>query len=131
MRSYNHSAAREAVEAKVQGVETAQADLDKAREALAAAEQELETVEGQVDLAATDALLFRGAREYRALLNVGGIANLTLLPPGEGTEGVRAWDTGPGNVLLDQASSLAAGEPSFLRNWRTCTSTVRVIPGCS
>lgn len=60
-----------------------------------------------------DALLRRDASggESRALLNLGGIANLTLLPPGLGTEGVRAWDTGPGNLLLDSLSKLALGAP--------------------
>lgn len=60
-----------------------------------------------------DALLHRAPAggEYRALLNLGGIANITLLPPGAGTEGVRAWDTGPGNTLLDALSALATGAP--------------------
>ena len=58
-----------------------------------------------------DAILHRDEQEYRALVNLGGIANLTLLPPGEGVEGVRAWDTGPGNTLLDLAAGLATGEP--------------------
>jgi anhydro-N-acetylmuramic acid kinase len=58
-----------------------------------------------------DALLHRDPREYRALLNIGGIANLTLLPPGRGTQGVRAWDTGPGNTLLDGFARLVTGAP--------------------
>ncbi|MDP6419523.1 MAG: anhydro-N-acetylmuramic acid kinase [Candidatus Krumholzibacteria bacterium] len=49
-----------------------------------------------------DALLRRDESEFRGILNLGGIANLTLLPPGRGIEGVRAWDTGPGNSLMDQ-----------------------------
>ena len=43
------------------------------------------------------AAVFGGA-VHRAIVNVGGIANVTDLPPG-GT--VRGFDTGPGNVLLD------------------------------
>ena len=43
--------------------------------------------------------LFADPREYRAVLNIGGMANLTLLPGNGGI--VRGFDTGPGNVLLD------------------------------
>jgi anhydro-N-acetylmuramic acid kinase len=49
-----------------------------------------------------DALVLRSAERGRALLNVGGISNVTVLPAGSGTEGVFAFDTGPGNVLIDE-----------------------------
>ena len=42
--------------------------------------------------------LFARDDRARAVLNLGGIANLTLLAPGAP---VRGFDTGPGNVLLD------------------------------
>ena len=49
-------------------------------------------------LPALHAALLRSADESRAVLNLGGIANLTLLPrSGE----VRGFDTGPANALLD------------------------------
>jgi anhydro-N-acetylmuramic acid kinase len=38
-------------------------------------------------------------KENRVALNMGGIANITVLPAGEGT--VFGFDTGPGNTLLD------------------------------
>ena len=44
------------------------------------------------------AALFAREDVARAVLNLGGIANLTLLVPGEPARG---FDTGPGNVLLD------------------------------
>lgn len=49
-----------------------------------------------------DALVFRRKDRGRALLNIGGIANVTVLPRGEGTKDVFAFDTGPGNILLDE-----------------------------
>ena len=39
------------------------------------------------------------AREARVVLNIGGIANITVLPPDAGR--VSGFDTGPGNTLLD------------------------------
>jgi len=47
-----------------------------------------------------DALLFSGA-EWRALQNLGGIGNVTVLPPGGRLDGVRAFDTGPGVAVID------------------------------
>jgi anhydro-N-acetylmuramic acid kinase len=38
----------------------------------------------------------------RALLNIGGIANLTFLPKGCQAKDVVAFDTGPGNMVVDQ-----------------------------
>ena len=43
---------------------------------------------------------FRDPAEQRAILNIGGIANLTLLPA-DPTLPVTGFDTGPGNTLLD------------------------------
>ncbi|MFC3285556.1 anhydro-N-acetylmuramic acid kinase [Litchfieldella rifensis] len=45
--------------------------------------------------------LFRHPDEWRLVLNLGGFANLTLLPPAESTAEVVGFDTGPANVLLD------------------------------
>lgn len=46
------------------------------------------------------AACFRTQGEERAVLNLGGMANLTLLPA-DPQETVRGFDTGPGNVLMD------------------------------
>jgi anhydro-N-acetylmuramic acid kinase len=48
-----------------------------------------------------DALLLRAEHEETIAVNVGGIANLTLVPS-EATGGdTRGWDCGPGNMLMD------------------------------
>jgi anhydro-N-acetylmuramic acid kinase len=48
-----------------------------------------------------DYLLFRHRSRARVLLNIGGIANVTYLPPGCRADEAVAFDTGPGNMLLD------------------------------
>ena len=61
---------------------------------------------------ATDAALLGGGGGWRALLNLGGIANLTLLPPASGPDrlaAVRGWDCGPANTLLDLACQRFSG----------------------
>ncbi len=61
---------------------------------------------------ATDAALLGSTGGWRALLNLGGIANLTLLPPAAGPErlaAVRGWDCGPANTLLDLACQRFSG----------------------
>jgi anhydro-N-acetylmuramic acid kinase len=48
-----------------------------------------------------DYLLYRDARVGRVALNLGGIANVTVIPAGASTESVFAFDTGPANMLID------------------------------
>jgi len=47
-------------------------------------------------------LLFTHPTRSRAILNLGGIANLTILPAGGTADAVTGFDTGPGNVLMDE-----------------------------
>lgn len=62
-----------------------------------------------------DALLFAG-RRWRALQNLGGIGNVTVVPPGAGAtggdpyRGVRAFDTGPGCAVIDAVARLVRPE---------------------
>ena len=50
-----------------------------------------------------DHLLFAHPHEGRLLLNIGGIANIAALPANADTSAVRAFDLGPGNMLIDAA----------------------------
>jgi anhydro-N-acetylmuramic acid kinase len=68
-----------------------------------------------------DWMLLSHSNKIRAAQNIGGIANVTFLPPAADTEkqssqidapdnsvhGVLAFDTGPGNMLIDEAARLA------------------------
>src|SRR5689334_2291088 len=48
-----------------------------------------------------DYLLFHHPRRTRIALNIGGIGNITVIPPGGKAEDVIAFDTGPGNMVID------------------------------
>jgi anhydro-N-acetylmuramic acid kinase len=48
-----------------------------------------------------DYLLFRHRRIGRIALNIGGIANITVIPAGAKPDGIIAFDTGPGNMIID------------------------------
>lgn len=53
-----------------------------------------------------DFLLFRDKERGRALQNIGGIANVTILPKNCGINDVIAFDTGPGNMIIDRITEL-------------------------
>jgi anhydro-N-acetylmuramic acid kinase len=54
------------------------------------------------------AAMFSAPERHRAIVNIGGIANITDLPP---RGDVRGFDTGPGNVLLDLWCARHRGVP--------------------
>ena len=67
-----------------------------------------------------DAALLGSTQGWRALLNLGGIANLTLIPPCTGADRdatVLGWDCGPANSLIDLAvDRFSAGRELFDRD---------------
>ncbi len=50
----------------------------------------------------TDYVLLRDSRRSRIIQNIGGIANLTYLPASGKARDVIAFDTGPGNMIIDE-----------------------------
>jgi anhydro-N-acetylmuramic acid kinase len=61
-----------------------------------------------------DYLLFRHRRIGRVALNIGGIANITLIPAGAGRVDVLAFDTGPGNMVIDAlVTHMTAGKKHY------------------
>jgi anhydro-N-acetylmuramic acid kinase len=48
-----------------------------------------------------DVLLFGAPDHWRALQNLGGIGNVTIVPPQHTLDSVRAFDTGPGTAVID------------------------------
>jgi anhydro-N-acetylmuramic acid kinase len=64
-----------------------------------------------------DCLLFRNPRIARVALNIGGIANITILPSGVAAPAAIAYDTGPGNMVIDALVALHTnGRARFDRN---------------
>ncbi len=53
-----------------------------------------------------DFMLFRHATMGRIAQNIGGIANLTAIPAGASQKNVMAFDTGPGNMVIDALAEL-------------------------
>ena len=75
-----------------------------------------------------DYRLYANARVGRVALNIGGIANLTVLPAGGGLRDVFAFDTGPGNMVIDALVQRATrGKQKFDRNARIAARG-RMIP---
>ncbi|HUK87845.1 MAG TPA: anhydro-N-acetylmuramic acid kinase [Terriglobales bacterium] len=58
-----------------------------------------------------DYLLYRDRRLGRVVQNLGGIANLTAIPAGAEASSAIAFDTGPGNMVIDAAMERLYGQP--------------------
>ena len=76
----------------------------------------------------TEFLLYRSETEDVALQNIGGIGNVTLLPAECALEEVTAFDTGPGNMVMDAlVSRLTEGKLTYDDGGRLAASG-HVIP---
>ncbi len=62
-----------------------------------------------------DQILFRSSRSDRLLVNIGGISNVTYLPKKVSGTKVIAFDTGPGNMIIDYVMMKLTGK-KFDRN---------------
>ncbi|MGA2155039.1 MAG: anhydro-N-acetylmuramic acid kinase [Bryobacteraceae bacterium] len=70
-----------------------------------------------------DYLLFRHSKRMRTSLNIGGIANITVIPAGAQPSGVMAFDTGPGNMVIDAlVREHTRGKQNFDRGGRIAAS---------
>ncbi|MDN3955766.1 anhydro-N-acetylmuramic acid kinase AnmK [Sporolactobacillus laevolacticus] len=58
-----------------------------------------------------DYLLFRNLERTIALLNIGGISNITVLPKRGTLRSVQAFDMGPGNMIIDELVRKFYGRP--------------------
>ena len=56
-----------------------------------------------------DALLFGSKAEGRIVQNIGGIGNATVIPAAAKNEDILAFDTGPGNMVIDALVRLESG----------------------
>jgi len=56
-------------------------------------------------------VMFAHARRGRVLQNIGGIANLTAIPAGGAAEALIAFDTGPGNMVIDALAQQLYNKP--------------------
>jgi len=70
-----------------------------------------------------DYLLYRDAKRGRVALNIGGIANVTVIPAAAIPADVFAFDTGPGNMLIDAlVESITRGHAHFDRGAKIARS---------
>jgi anhydro-N-acetylmuramic acid kinase len=70
---------------------------------------------------------FRDARIGRIVQNIGGIANLTAIPAGARSEEVVAFDTGPGNMVIDAVTQELFGK-AFDRDGKIAASGEVIQP---
>jgi anhydro-N-acetylmuramic acid kinase len=70
-----------------------------------------------------DYQIYRDVRVGRIVQNIGGIANLTVIPAGASVKKVLAFDTGPGNMVIDAVIEKLFGQ-RFDRDGRVAATGV-------
>ena len=76
-----------------------------------------------------DQLLLTHAQRYRCVQNIGGIGNVTFLPPrGAAEEPIIAFDTGPGNMLMDALAAIFSSGAECCDHAGRRAATGRIIP---
>jgi anhydro-N-acetylmuramic acid kinase len=73
-----------------------------------------------------DYIAFRSNTKKRALLNIGGIANVTIIPRNCVLADIRAFDTGPGNMVIDGLMKKLYGKE--LDEGGTVAASGKIIP---
>ena len=73
-----------------------------------------------------DYLLFTSEQETRVLLNIGGIANFTFLPPSGSDQRCFATDVGPGNTLMNQYIQTRMGKEMDEQGRLAATGVVNI-----
>jgi anhydro-N-acetylmuramic acid kinase len=76
-----------------------------------------------------DAMLFSHPDHWRAVQNIGGIGNVSVVPPGGDLERVLAFDTGPGVVVMDGVVRLLTGGKHAMDRDGMLSRDGRIIPG--
>ena len=74
-----------------------------------------------------DQVLYRDPRRTRVLQNIGGIGNLTVVPPFASEAATIAFDTGPGNMVIDALMQQLYGK-AFDRGGKTAARGAALLP---
>jgi len=81
-----------------------------------------------------DWVLFADAKRPRIVQNIGGIGNLTFLPPRAELKDIIAFDTGPGNMVIDAVvTKLSRGKKTFDLNGQWAArgkASEKLLAGC-
>ena len=76
-----------------------------------------------------DYLLYRDTKIGRVALNIGGIANVTVIPANARPQDVFAFDTGPGNMIIDAlVERITKGRATYDRGARIAASGEVIQP---